>query len=570
MQIPKILSHRAVIAAAVVTTAVALTLAYGVPYGSGNQVTYLVEPLHRAHPALFLRDWLITGTTQYHPVFAWLAAPIFGLDPQGPLSIARAFEIAQLVVMTATFVVIYLMITGLARRAQLIAFLAVVALLALGGGRALAGSYLFAGYLQPSSLASLGWLAAMLAWLRGRWWIAGVWLALAGACHVNFLVLGVGVFALAEVMASAREAAPGETSRPARAAIVVRRIAVLVGPSLVVLMFYLPALLASAHAHDPDAALHVLVKFHAPGHYDPARVRRWVPPLVAWLAIAWGALPVARTPGSGTANRLWWFAAAAIASCVAAAAIASIPPLLGVTRLFVWRIAPFGQLAAQLVVITAALAEPRAVALSTGRKVAIGLGAATLIGESMYLGSGVYLYTAALVGIAAIAAAGHGLRRPALAMAVAVTGFAAVVVQNCHQIIAPPLFAPECEAQDCAFQDWVRTRTPVDAVFLVPPYDNWFRLFAQRAIVVDVKSPPLYPDEIVTWYRRLCAIVDAAEMPTHEAVIARWNTLTADQVLAAARRFDVEYVLLEKQQHAPPLAAPVAYEDGVRVVYRLR
>ena len=55
MQIPKILSHRAVIATAVVATAVALTLAYGVPYGSGNQVTYLVEPLHRAHPELFLQ-----------------------------------------------------------------------------------------------------------------------------------------------------------------------------------------------------------------------------------------------------------------------------------------------------------------------------------------------------------------------------------------------------------------------------------------------------------------------------------------------------------------------------------
>ena len=77
----------------------ALALAYGVPYGSNNQLTYLLAPLSHAHPELFRHDWLMTETTQYHPVFATLAAPLYGIDDRGVV----AFGIAQVIVMVATW-----------------------------------------------------------------------------------------------------------------------------------------------------------------------------------------------------------------------------------------------------------------------------------------------------------------------------------------------------------------------------------------------------------------------------------------------------------------------------------
>ena len=546
------MTRRALTAAVVLGASLALALAYGRTYSSNNQLTYLLDPLRRVHPELYRHDWLVATTTQYHPVFGWLVAPLYGLDPSGVLG----FALAQLVVMIATYALLYRLIALIAGEGRLAMFLLLVGVLVLGGGHAMAGSYLFDGYLQPSSLATLGWLAALYAWLRDRTWLAGVWLALAGACHINFLILGIGLFAAAEL--SSRR-------------VDLRRLAAVLGPSLVVLAVFAPSVLASAHAQDPDLALQVLVKFHAPGHYAPPRFRRWLPPLVAWLVVAWGALPVARAAGHPAVDRLWRFAVAATAVCAAATAVVSIPPWLGVTRLFVWRIAPFAQLASQLIVIAAALAPTAAAAATrpSRRTLVAMVAAAVVIFEALHL-TGDHLYTAVLGGVAAVALAARWLRLRTMAIVLAVAVFGVALGHRRDTLVASPLFDPDCVGADCELIGWVKAGSSVDAVFLVPPYLGWFRLLGERAIVADTKSPPLYPDELVAWYRRLCAMVDAPELATHQEVEARWDTLTADQLAAVARRFDVDYVLLDKSRSTVRLAAPVAFENAGYVVFRVR
>src|SRR5204862_1834981 len=103
----------------VIVVSAALALAYGVGYGSGNQLTYLLAPLRRAHPELYGRDWLVASTTQYHPVFAWLTAPLYKLDRSG----VTAFGAAQLVVMAATLALLYRLVAALARRGRLAMFM---------------------------------------------------------------------------------------------------------------------------------------------------------------------------------------------------------------------------------------------------------------------------------------------------------------------------------------------------------------------------------------------------------------------------------------------------------------
>jgi hypothetical protein len=106
-------------------------------------------------------------------------------------------------------------------------------------------------------------------------------------------------------------------------------------------------------------------------------------------------------------------------------------------------------------------------------------------------------------------------------------------------------------------------------VFLIPPYYGDFRLLGRRAVVVDDKSPPMYLDELVAWYQRLCAAVDATKLASLGDEWQRWNALSPERLLVVAARFHANYVVLDKAQNVSRLTAPIAYEDGDTVVYAL-
>ena len=188
----------------VAATAAVLTVAFTAPYGTLNQATYLLDPLHRAMPELFRRDWLVSATPPEQPVFGWLAHWLYAVDPDG----ARAMLAASFAVTFATYVALYWLVTAICRGWRGVAvFVIAASFMTLTMGRAMGGSYLLAGYLQPSSPATLGWIAAMAALIRGRYLACGVWLAVAGALHVNFLVLGIGLFTLAALAGRVRRGA---------------------------------------------------------------------------------------------------------------------------------------------------------------------------------------------------------------------------------------------------------------------------------------------------------------------------------------------------------------------------
>ncbi len=540
--------RRWLIAATVIAIAVVLSIAYASCFATKTQLTYLVEPLRLAHPELYRNDWLVTHTTAYHPVFAWLAAWLFRLDDDG----AVAFFIAQLVVSVATYVAVYYAVTTVVSRGALALFAVLAAWLALTEGRALAGSYLWSGYLQPSSLATLGWLIALVAWLRGRTFVAGIALACAGALHVNFLVLGVGLFAAAELATHPLDW---------------RRVATLVVPQLLVLVWFVPELTASAN--DPDLALRILEKFHAPGHYDPYRVTFSALSLVGWLIAAWAALPLARPLARATVlDRLWRFAWVASAICLVTGAVIWIPSTLGLTRLFVWRTGPFAQLACQLVAAVAMIAvieQPARLRLvPRWRRIALAAAIVAIVAQRHIVPpreAYIVLGLASLVVIAARALPAAVRDYVPIALAVA---SCAIAVGHRRAALCAPRIAAAVDPVTL----WARRSTAVDALFLTPPGFGRFRLLARRALVADTWSPPLIPDELVAWYRRLCRVVDVPDAATHEEVEHRWADVPGPRRLAIARSFGADYLVVERS--AAAIAAPIAFDgDRYFIVYRV-
>jgi hypothetical protein len=406
----------------------------------------------------------------------------------------------------------------------------------INGDRSMAGSYLWSGYLQPSLIASVGWIFALAAFARGMPFVTGLALAIGGMFHANFLVLGIGMFTLAELVANGWSA---------------KRLGWLLVPQLVVLAVLGPELVRSAAGSDPDLALWVLVRFHAPGHYHPWSVAHTLPVLVRWVALAIVVAPVAVAYGCrGPVRRLvtWCWIAGAI--CAFAVPVLMIPQLAALTRLYVWRLAPFAQLAAMLVIAIAAVAtidDPaRWQAQPLWRRwAAIALAVCTVwLARSEPAALGGWAPVAVAVGV--VAAVVVPYLRSMLRVTVALAGLAIAIHGRWSTIAHPQLAVASAGFETDDLYHWARTSTPVDTRFLTPPTLGGFRLHARRAIVVDSKSPPLVPDEIIEWYRRLCRVTGTERLASVPEANRLWNESSEAQLLARAKELGAQYVVLDR------------------------
>jgi hypothetical protein len=86
-------------------------------------------------------------------------------------------------------------------------------------------------------------------------------------------------------------------------------------------------------------------------------------------------------------------------------------------------------------------------------------------------------------------------------------------------------------------------------------------------MVLDTKSPPLRPDLLVEWYRRLCAMTLYPDAPTFEAVEKKYDELSAEQLQQVAHQFGADYIVV----NSPTVfAEPPLYGNAAYRVFRAR
>lgn len=542
---------------AVVAIALLIAHACGYAFGVANQTTYFLEALQRVHPELFHNDWLVTSTASYHTVFGVVAGLLLRLDDAG-----AAIGVTHVVLMVALLCGLYLIVRTASPRSSLPIFMVVAGWLAVNGGHSIAGSYVWSSYLQPSLIGSVGWIIALAMHVRGKPLATGIALALGGVFHVNFLLLGIGMFGLAELLAE----------RPSRA----RRLAQVLVPQLLVLAVLAPELVANAGGGDPDRALWVLVRFHAPLHYHPSWIERGLPGFIRWIALAIVVAPVALAYGErGAQRRLLAWSIIAAALCVLGTLITKIPAALPLTRLFVWRLAPFAVLAAQVVIastIAATIHDPqcwRAQPLWR-RLAAVGL-AVWIAARTPFVlpAEADWVPWAIIVAITIAWFVPVSGRTWLLALSTA-TVLAAPLAYRRDQILDPPVGVASEGGERDALYAWVRASTPVDAVFLTPPDLFRFRLIARRAIYADFKSPPLAPGDLIEWHERLRRMTGASateKVPDHRK---RWLEATGDELLGRARQLGADYLVLDRTPSHEQITATPAFRNDSFAVYPVR
>jgi len=476
---------------ALIVVAVALTLAYTQAYGALNQATYLLDPLHRAMPELYHRDWFV-GTPPYLPVFGWIVRWLYAIDPAGSIAIL----VVHVIVTVATYAGLYRITIAVSPGAR--TALIVAGFMTITMGLSMGGSYILGNYFQPSSLATVGWMFAIAALVRRRWLACGIAAALAGAFHANFLVLGIGLFPLAAI---------------AIQRVSLRDVALLLAPQLVLLAFFLPQLIGAAGpSHE---AVNLLIKFHAPIHYDPHRQVWAIPELLAWELAAFAALG-SINDSAREARALWRFSLVAFAIVAGAALIANSTP---------WH---------ALVLAICAL-------LMTCRQWHFGVPTMVLLVACVLLAR----YFRSGVAVIAIVVALWFSQRGA-------------------GVHIEPFGSPT----ELALETWAREHTATDALFVIPPELGRFRLLSQRAVIVDTKSPPLRPDLLVAWYHRLCALVLVEDAPTFQSIEQRYAQLAPDQLAQVALSFNADYIVVST--FAPQPTGPSVFANTDFAVYRVR
>jgi hypothetical protein len=88
--------------------------------------------------------------------------------------------------------------------------------------------------------------------------------------------------------------------------------------------------------------------------------------------------------------------------------------------------------------------------------------------------------------------------------------------------------------------------TAPESQFLIPPNLKSFRLFAERAVVVDWQTTPWKPFELIEWYRRLGRISGKPDLKTVEEAEAGYAEMDRARLESLENEFSVDYVVFRR------------------------
>jgi hypothetical protein len=550
--------------------AVALALAllfglgFGLNYGSSTQVSYILRSVKILHPTLWTRDWLVSQTHVYHPAYAWFGTLLLRLTPSG-----SAVAWANVLFIAIGMLALYVTLGALVNRERvLLAFCVVLILASVTRTLAPGGSYAFSELFLPSTLGTVGTLAAAAAFILGRPLLAGLCLAFAGLFHVNYLVLDGCVFGAAWLF--------GGRERRLLDAVVC------LGPACLVLLWDLPFLLISASPSVSAEAQRIFQDVRSPHHYCV--------PNFAWDFLLWAgfqglgaaALLGPARRGSLVHRRMLQLLAGWWALVFPAALLSSVVVVNFVRQLFAWRICAEADLLAQ-----AALAAALVGVFCEGRRALptldrptrwlFGLSLAALVlGSIMAHKVAPMLVVLILIGVAVVIEKGYlrslttapdsGLSAGRVLAALLIT-LAAVNVARFSRLARYSNLLSGGDRGAAELCTWVTANTPEDALLLTPPDEEELRFRCRRAIVVDWKTAPVEPAEVLAWFERIEDVT--GRRPFHnEADLTGYNQLDAARLARLQARYGIDYLVVERG-HEPDLGVAPAFSGQRLVVYRL-
>jgi hypothetical protein len=555
----------------------------GYQFGRGNHTVYLLDGLRVVNPQLLRNDWFVTQTLQYHAFFSVVVATLMRLHV-----LESGFLIGYLAIVIIWHLQWRKLVFELGGDDR--TYLISVFLFYISAGGISVGVFQFLqdGCFLPSNVASIAMLGGITSWVGGRRLAAGIWIGVAGLFHVNYAAVGIGLWLtllgwqmldqwpdppFRKLLPKALRAPtpPPKTLADPRArwTLLLASAAALV-PSLINVGMAIPDDLRHGGTMPMPDFVNVYVHFRHTHHFDPLR---W--PAILWISFLWPippaiwaasrlSTPKPYQPARREACRIFVIIAGLLIIAFLFAGVWFInEPLV---QLCFWRFSIYIKLMS-CVGAAFILCSQRLLRANTLSRI---LRMIAVLAVLMY--AGFLLTDPKPRGAVWEVAYEH---RGAVGM-----GFAMFIILAIEQslpragpfrlaaIFALPLMVliawphigvgmtPEPDDADyrtvCV---WARdpANTPVDAIFLTPPQETDFRLYAQRAIVVNFKHVPQLSGEIIQWEKRLLdvlGVTDVSDFPrdyaqTLASLGEHYESRSFDELRAVAAKYGARYIIVD-------------------------
>jgi hypothetical protein len=535
----------------VVVASAILAYSFGFNFGLGNHTAYLLPALKLLDPDLFVRDWALSSSTQYHQAFAYVAAPLLAADPQGW---ALAFALTASV-MVGALALQALSSTLVGPRLGIPSFILLVSVLLLTRTTGPGGSYAFDGTFQPSAVSSVCLLAAVAAFVAGNRLVSGMLLALAALFHANLALLAFGAFGVAELALGRKDLG--------------RRLLSQLVPASLIVGTFLPMLVEAASG-GRDAALgrHVYLYVRAPHHFVLGDKIPEFFPLVGWSLVALAIVRPWLQTDHGIAFRRFAACVFGLLAVVGLGVLAA-PLSDGARALFSWRMAPTAEIVLQagsLAGVSRIVTEPRhSGAFGWQRVLVIGVGLSLVFvgwaaGDRLGPIQVVALITAGAVSSVLFdrwrtrarpaGVAGDARVRSRVLTAVSLLLLAGFALRPLARVPRYSNLMSGTQTAERKLFQWMQQGTRKSALFLIPPDLEGTRVFANRAVVVDWKNNPGIPSEVREWYRRLEDVTGRPGFRT-VAALRGYDELDPGRLERLRARYGFDYAVVRRgREHA--------------------
>ena len=549
---------------------IALTLIVsGYQFGRGNHTVYLLDALRELHPELLRNDWFVTHTLQYHAVFSALTALLMKLHIVQP-----AFLVGYLLLVLLWHIAWRGIVSAVGADERTYLLSIIFYYVSAAGISIGVFQFLQDACFLPSNVANIAMLWGIYQWMLGNRLRAGMWFGVAGLFHVNFAAMTIGLWTVL-VAWSWFDRRPTRLRELLGDPILWWSTAIAFVPSLFNLSMAVPAELRHGGTMPMKEFVRVYVRFRHAHHFDPLH---W--PLGLWLSFLW-PIPLAIGVGRGYLGRLRFRFNDALQ--YARQEMAKVFLVIGglliiafffagvwfanepLVQLCLWRfsifVKMFSCIGAAGFVVKCLRANVLAALIST-----VVLISAVLLGvfwmtheeyHGMVTQTGWSHRIALALAVIALAVIAIDYDLSTSKLSSAFRWIAAPALVFMLVIMWPSLgvgMTPEPEDPNyravCA---WARHSTPIDAIFLVPPQETDFRLYGQRAIVVNFKHVPQLSGEIVQWQQRLLDVLginDVAELPqdytrTMDALESVYENRPATALIAVAEKYDARFIVVD-------------------------